>query len=321
MKQQAKFNKDKHLRIIIEEHIQQQYESDPEQFIKMYKNKTLDDIINEHYKLLNEIDEYINFIDPEFHEELNNNLALFSDYYTTLLEGIYIPTSFVLSGAILYFLIKHKIVGHALSKIQSALHRIGKFLQDKTESYKIASLFVKNIPRDCIKTLNKLQEKIPYNASIEQIRDIVSNELIASVSGYRKFSRQKFSKDEREFVNCVINYLIQTAGVSLSLFYKCLFDNKKFMDLIQIKRLNPETILNVDASSLNALIKTVSSNCMIYYNDFKEQVKTVQLLIDKMVIYPEDRKELHTKLIKAINEASKYAQKLLDEGKKKQQKR
>ena len=38
-----------------------------------------------------------------------------------------------------------------------------------------------------------------------------------------------------------------------------------------------------------------------------------------MVIYPDDRRELHTKLIKTINEASKYAQKLLDEGKKKQQ--
>ena len=326
----AVFNKDSQIKLIIESAIQGLFENSPDNNILLENKLTYEesfDLLYKHYRATSKLlrEEF-----PEFYNLLENNKTLFNIFYsdefdsllyedlTPILAPIVLKAAAITIGT--FGLIKLKVPGKVLDSIRSVAYFVGKKLTKFGKPSYIKNYLISNIPPECLAKLKLLKFNPSELNNPKELSKRVFDVFMSNVKGTNDVTYIKISTLEPEFTKCLIEYLIRITGVSLMLFYKCLFDNKQFMDLINIKKLPTESVLHLDKTFAPDMLNISKSTCFRFYEDFQNLYNLTLEIIGKFYSkYSKEYTEYFKKLNGVINDASKYAQKLLDEGKKKKE--
>jgi hypothetical protein len=323
------FNKDSQIKLIIESSIQELFENNPNNNILLENKLSYEDSFNllyDHYRATSKLlrEEF-----PDFYNLLENDKSLFTLFYSDEIKSllyedfsVFAPLILKAAGLAIGTLtaIKLKIPGKIVDSLRSISYYIGKKLTKFGEPNYLKNYLISNIPPECLSKLKTFRFNPSELNNPEELSKRVFNTFMSNMKGTNDITYAKISTFEPEFTHCLIEYLIKITGVSLMLFYKCLFDNKQYMDLINIKKLPTESILHLDRTFAPDMLNVSKSACFKFYQDFQNLYKLTLDVIGKF--YPKfskDYAKYFKKLNEAINEASKFAQKLLDEGKKKKE--
>jgi len=281
---------------------------------------------------------------PNLYISLYENEKLYQIYYQVLFESYLINNyasnkllfendekyieeiellsgaSFIIKAALASLLFLFKIPHQVIFNFRKLIYKLGKKISKFGKDQHYINLFFNNIPKQCIDKLNTLflspLSKFYLKGDVDgkKLKTIFTN-IFGNIN-------EKDIKLQEEFIKCALIYLIKIVAIELMLFYKCLYDNKKFMDLVDIKKRPTESLLHIDKLGKYSIFEKSDSICVQEYLNFKKSYEDLTKIIETIFKGNNEKiKWAYSELDKAIQEANKYADKLLKEGKKKQDKK
>ena len=215
-----------------------------------------------------------------------------------------------------------KTPGHLLLSLANTFNYIAKKIKNKTDYAALISKIFKNLPKECklvfldkdFKGLNKLifQKIFGLNSKNINEDDTLFKKAIDStfLKIFGTYNSEKLANSKT--MECYVKYAIEVLKINLELYYKCLYDNKKFLDLINSINKPVDLYSDPDALTIMKLGKLSSQNCSEFFDAFIDTLKILKHVLDN-IYKPNDME----KYLKFSDEIKSVIDKVNNEYKKK----
>jgi len=278
-------------------------------------------IVLENYDILDKVvlNEEVAFLIKELNLKESVNEELINETVGEFLAALVLNPKTILLGIATVL----KVPSFVISRISSALNDISKIIKDLTEDPKNVKKFINGMSPECKKILlnkevNAVWKQLTQSPDEDSALDVHFMKPLPIGSIYDK---KKLMISEA--IKCAFEYYIQVLKVQLDLYYKCLMDNKAFMDLINIINTPVESVVSKDSKMIFKLVGSSKEQCSKYLKDFEKTLKLV-LNVAEYIYGTTDRdkyRELVEKVRKVISELNKEYQKKLEKNKEEKERR
>jgi len=282
-----------------------------EEFFDLYKNLLEDsDYYNFYYLTLFE-SALLNAYKEEYIEEVFTEIISFLSSHSVILKIIAIVF-------MLFYILG--IFGRLSNKVKEAIFRIGNYLRKVGEDSYYFNYFFKNIPRECrdklnLKGLDIFDKLKALGFDLERGIHISPEKLFTTRSGSPDIEAIKANI---EYIDCGLRYFIKICGLQLMLYFRCLADNKKFLDLASaLESLENKLLQAPEDFDIDKTLELSEGICHNILEDFKRFYRMTDKIIESVFAHDiSKRREYYKLLSEAIKDAINYGKKLLDKEKR-----
>jgi len=281
-------------------------------------------IVLENHDILDKVvlNEEVAFLIKELNLKESVNEELINETVGEFLAALVLNPKTILLGIATLL----KVPSFVISRISSALNDISKIIKDLTEDPKNIKKFINGMSPECKKILldkevNVIWKKLIQSPDSPDEDSALDMHFMKPLPLGSIYDKKKLMISEA--IKCAFEYYIQVLKVQLDLYYKCLMDNRAFMDLINIINTPVESVVSKDSKMIFKLVGSSKEQCSKYLKDFEKTLKLV-LNVAEYIYGTTDRdkyRELVEKIKKVVLDLNKEYQKKLEKNKEEKEKR
>ena len=222
-----------------------------------------------------------------------------------------------------------KLPSHLIINVARAINYVASKLKKNTEFATLITKVIRELPKECrlifynieMNSLNQLIFKKILNMT-EKDLDSALFDFAARTEFAKPFPSGSYNVEKltrSRTIECYLKYAIEVLKVNLSLYYKCLYDNKQFLDLTYAINNVTELLADPDVAKIVSIVKMSKNTCEEFLEAFVDMLKIIDKIISYIYKNKDNEKYQHYRelIIKTIESVNKEYEKKLKDNKKK----